>query len=91
MEESFRKHLPMDEVSWIKPQGGFFYWIEMPNIDAEALFKKAIEKKVAFVIGSPFFANGGGEHNARINYTFSTPEVIDEGVRRLGEAIREML
>lgn len=91
MEESFRKHLPLEEVSWVKPEGGFFYWINMPNIDSEALFKKAIEKKVAFVVGSPFFANGGGEHNARINYTFSTPDVIDEGVRRLGEAIREML
>ena len=63
----------------------------MPHIDAEDLFKKAIEKKVAFVIGAPFFANGGGEHNARINYTYSTPDTIEEGVKRLGEAMREML
>ena len=91
MEDSFEKYLPLDEVSWVKPEGGFFYWIDMPNIDAEVLFKKAIEKKVAFVIGAPFFANGGGEHNARINYTYSTPDDIEEGVKRLGEAMREML
>lgn len=91
MEESFRKYLPLDEVNWVKPEGGFFYWIHMPRIDAGELFKKAIEKKVAFVTGSPFFANGGGEHNARINYTYSKPDVIEEGVKRLGEAIREML
>lgn len=91
MEESFRKYLPLDEVTWVKPEGGFFYWIHMPRIDAGELFTKAIEKKVAFVTGSPFFANGGGEHNARINYTYSRPDVIEEGVKRLGEAIREML
>ena len=91
MEDSFKKYLPLDEVSWVKPEGGFFYWIHMPHIDAEDLFKKAIEKKVAFVIGAPFFANGGGEHNARINYTYSTPDTIEEGVKRLGEAMREML
>ncbi|MDO9508565.1 MAG: PLP-dependent aminotransferase family protein [Thermovirgaceae bacterium] len=91
MDASFRKHLPLDEVSWVKPEGGFFFWLDMPNIDAKTLFDKAIEKKVAFVIGAPFFANGGGEHNARMNFTFSSPEVIDEGVKRLGEAMREML
>jgi 2-aminoadipate transaminase len=91
MEASFRKHLPLEEISWVKPEGGFFYWLDMPNIDAKTLFDKAIEKKVAFVTGAPFFANGGGEHNARMNYTFSQPDVIDEGVKRLGEAAREML
>ena len=91
MEESFRQHLPNGEVSWVKPEGGFFYWIDVPRIDIKALFDKAIEKKVAFVMGAPFFPNGGGEHNARLNYTFSTPQVIDEGVRRLGEAMKELL
>lgn len=91
MEASFRKHFPLDEVSWIKPEGGFFFWLNMPNIDAKALFDKAIQKKVAFVVGTPFFANGGGEHNARMNFTFSSPEIIEEGVMRLGEAMREIL
>lgn len=91
MEASFRKHFPLEEVSWVKPEGGFFYWLDMPNIDAKTLFEKAIQKKVAFVMGAPFFANGGGEHNARMNFTFSSPDIIEEGVRRLGEAMREML
>ncbi len=91
MEASFRKHLPIEEISWVKPEGGFFFWLDMPNIDAKTLFDKAIEKKVAFVTGIPFFANGGGEHNARMNYTFCQPDIIDEGVKRLGEAAREIL
>ncbi len=91
MEASFRRHLPLEEVSWVKPEGGFFYWLDMPNIDVKALFDKAIEKKVAFVMGMPFFANGGGEHNARLNYTFSSPEIIEEGVHRLGDAMKELL
>jgi len=91
MEASFRKHLPLEEISWVKPEGGFFFWLDMPNIDAKTLFDKAIEKKVAFVTGTPFFSNGGGEHNARMNYTFCQPDIIDEGVKRLGEAAREIL
>lgn len=91
METSFRKHFPLEEVSWVRPEGGFFFWLDMPNIDAKTLFDKAIQKKVAFVMGAPFFANGGGEHNARMNFTFSSPEIIEEGVRRLGEAMREIL
>jgi 2-aminoadipate transaminase len=89
--ENAQRHLPLEEIRWVKPEGGFFYWIEMPRIDVRALFEKAIEKKVAFVMGMPFFPNGGGEHNARLNYTYSSPEIIDEGVRRLGEAMRELL
>lgn len=91
METSFRKHFPLGEVSWVKPEGGFFFWLNMPNLDAKTLFDKAIQKKVAFVMGAPFFANGGGDHNARMNFTFCSPEIIEEGVRRLGEAMREML
>jgi len=34
---------------------------------------------------------GGGDHNARMNFTFCSPEIIEEGVRRLGETMREML
>ncbi|MCF7935834.1 MAG: PLP-dependent aminotransferase family protein [Synergistales bacterium] len=91
MEEAFRKHLPLEEVSWVTPEGGFFFWLETPNINARDLFNKAVEQKVAVVIGEPFYPNGGGEHNVRLCYTFAGPEEIDEGCKRLGTAMRELL
>lgn len=92
MEEALKRHLPLEEVSWVKPQGGFFYWIEMKNILTKDLFDKAIEKKVAFVPGEPFYPSGkGGERAFRMCFTFATPEDTDEGIKRLGEAIRELM
>lgn len=91
MEEAFRKYLPQGEVKWLTPRGGFFYWLETPKVKAKDLFERAVEKKVAFVLGEPFFPNGGGEHNFRMCFTFASKEQTEEGISRLGEALRELL
>ena len=91
MEESFRKHLAPQGITWVKPEGGFFYWLNTGNIDSGELAKKALEKKVAILPGAPFCINPeAGVHAARINYTYSKPDVIEEGVSRLAQAIQEM-
>ncbi|NLL37496.1 MAG: PLP-dependent aminotransferase family protein [Fretibacterium sp.] len=91
MEASFEKHLAPLGVTWVKPQGGFFYWINTGAIDSDELAKRAIEKKVAILPGAPFCVDPeAGKHAARINYTFSNPDVIEEGVSRLAQAIQEM-
>jgi len=92
MEAAFRRHLPMEEVSpWVTPEGGFFYWLETPRIEARPLFEKAIERCVAFVLGEAFYPKGGGTHNFRMCYTFASSEQTEEGCKRLGEAMRSML
>lgn len=91
MEESFKKYLAPRGLKWVRPEGGFFYWLDTGAVDANILSQKAIEKKVLFVPGAAFCVDPeSGRHNARINYTFSSPEVIEEGVKRLAEAIDEM-
>ena len=75
--------------SWTRPQGGLFLWATLPpGLDSATVLRAALERNVAFVPGAPFHAAGGGERTMRLNFSFSPPEVIDEGVRRLGEAIR---
>ena len=91
MEESFRKHLAPQGITWVKPEGGFFYWLNTGNIDSGELARKALEKKVAILPGAPFCVNpAAGVHAARVNYTYSKPDVIEEGVSRLAQAIQEM-
>ncbi len=90
-ETAMRRHLPLEEVSWVKPQGGYFYWLQTPRVLARDLFDRAIEKQVAFVLGEPFFPNGGGERAFRMCFTFASPEQTDEGIKRLGEALRASL
>lgn len=89
MAAAFQKHLPSD-VAYATPKGGFFFWLKVPGIDTMALFKKGIEKGVAFVNGPAFFANGGGEDCLRTCFTFAQSAEIEEGARRLAEAIAEM-
>lgn len=80
------------EVRYTRPQGGMFLWGIMPeNMDAAEVFKLAVQKKVAFVPGAPFHANGGGDNTMRINFSFSSPDTIREGVTRLSLTLKEML
>ena len=43
---------------------------------------------LAFVDGSVFYANGGGENTMRLNFTNSTDEAIRTGIEKLGKVIR---
>ena len=62
-----------------------------PRVNAAELFRKCVERKVAFVVGEPFYPNGGGEHSFRMCFTFATPEQMDTGIKTLGECVRELL
>lgn len=77
-----------DGVSYTKPEGGLFLWAELPEgVSAVELLKKAIEKKVAFVPGTHFFADGGHENTLRLNFSASTPAQIDQGMDTLRSLI----
>ena len=89
MIEAFEKYMP-EGVSWVKPEGGLFLFMTLPeHMDSEELFMKAVEKNVAYVIGSAFYANNGGSNKLRINFSYVDKETIPEGVKRLAEVIRE--
>jgi 2-aminoadipate transaminase len=92
MLSALERHFP-PEVRWTRPRGGLFLWITLPEgFDSTQLLKKALDReKVAFVPGTSFFPRGGGERTCRLNFSYSRPDVIDEGVRRLGSVIKETL
>jgi 2-aminoadipate transaminase len=76
-----------------RPKGGFFLWPQLPGgLDTVALFPKAVEAKVAYVIGTPFYAEEGKGLNCLRMAFCSVPEAkIREGVARLGKVFREAL
>jgi 2-aminoadipate transaminase len=79
-------------VTWSRPQGGMFLWGILPEgMDAADVLKRALEKKVAFVPGGAFHPRGGGENTMRINFSYSSPDVIREGVLRLGTTLKELI
>jgi 2-aminoadipate transaminase len=77
------------EARWTRPDGGLFLWVELPEgVRAEVLFEQAIRERVAFVPGAPFFAAGARHNFMRLNFSNSTPAMIEEGVRRLGGLLK---
>ena len=79
-------------VDWTQPQGGLFLWGTLPeDMSSAELLKLAVERKVAFVPGGPFYPCGGGQNTMRLNFSYATPEKIREGIGRMGIAIQEMM
>jgi 2-aminoadipate transaminase len=58
-------------------------------MDAKELMPKVLEKKVAYVPGGAFYPNGGGENHFRMNYSCMPEDKIIEGVKRLGDVLKE--
>jgi len=83
IEKSFPK-----EAKYTNPKGGMFIWVELPTgIDTVAMFAEAVELGVAYVIGTPFFADGSGHNTLRLNYSNATESQIAQGIKVLGELI----
>jgi 2-aminoadipate transaminase len=89
MLNAMEKHFPPD-VAWTRPQGGLFLWARLPEgLDTDELLKVAVEEKVAFVPGRAFYPGGdGGRSCMRLNFSYSEPDIIEEGIARLGRAIK---
>jgi 2-aminoadipate transaminase len=91
MLAALQRHFPAG-VLWTRPQGGLFLWATLPiGVDAGALLQHALAEKVAFVPGTAFHPRGGGAHTFRLNFSYCTPEMIEEGIRRLGGVLRRHL
>jgi len=91
MYQAIATHFP-EGVQHTHPQGGLFLWVTLPDrIDAVSLAKEAAKQNVAFVPGSPFFVDGGGKNTMRLSFASVPPEVIHEGIRRLGKVIKAQM
>jgi 2-aminoadipate transaminase len=80
------------EADWTHPQGGLFLWSTLPDyFNTSELIMEAVEQKVAFVPGAPFYPCGGGQTTMRLNFSYATPDKITEGISRLGKVIQEKI
>lgn len=83
MIKALEDHCP-EGITWTHPQGGLFLWVTLPeHMSATELFPKAVDLKVAFVPGQPFFPHGEGDNTLRLNFSFSPVDEIEEGIKRL--------
>jgi len=92
MLDAMEEHWPQG-TSWTRPEGGLFLWARVPEcIDTQEFLAKAIEAKVAYVPGSAFYpTQGGGKHTMRLNFSNAREELINEGIYRIGIALKQEL
>lgn len=91
MGDALRKELG-EAIEFVQPQGGLFVWARLTGAggkvaDGNVLAKRAIEKGVAFVPGTPFFCANPDHATLRLSFATADVEKIREGVARLGQAV----
>lgn len=89
MLAAMERYFP-EEVQWTRPEGGLFLWAWLPeHMDTAELLKIAVEtQQVAFVPGHAFYPDGSGKNTMRLNFSNATPDMIEEGIRRLGAVLK---
>ncbi|HUS99725.1 MAG TPA: PLP-dependent aminotransferase family protein [Candidatus Thermoplasmatota archaeon] len=91
MMDSMKKYFPEGYLCH-KPKGGMFAWVTLPKeVDTEAMFLDAFKEKVAYVHGKAFCVDGGGGSSMRLNFSYSTNEQLETGMRRLGAVIERKM
>jgi DNA-binding transcriptional MocR family regulator len=91
------RHSVLDELldrwlpSWRRtsPAGGLTIWARLPCGDAEVLARLARERGVEIVPGVHFSVDGSTAEYVRLPFS-RPPQVLEEGIRRLAEAWREL-
>ena len=85
------KYMPKG-VHYDKPEGGMFLWLSLPeNINSQEVFVEAVKRDVAFVPGTPFFAKIKKNNFLRMNFSAMPEDLIEEGVKRIAEVIKEQM
>ncbi|MCC7106721.1 MAG: PLP-dependent aminotransferase family protein [Chloroflexi bacterium] len=73
---------------WTRPEGGLFVWVELPEeVDTNELLARALDRGARFLPGQICHADGSGRNTRRLNFSNVSPERIEEGIRRLSEAL----
>ncbi len=91
MLEAMEKHFPV-EVSWQKPKGGLFQWVDLPStIDALSVLLKGRELGVVFAPDRMFSVEEWERGGFRLGFADVREEKIERGIRILGDILKEVI
>ena len=92
MLAALEKHFAGMDVHWTKPVGGMFLWLRMPEgIDTVKMLPAAVERNVAYVPGSAFYASNPDTRTMRLSYVTASEQQIETGIAALAATVREQL
>lgn len=88
MLDALTKYMPRT-VKFNKPEGGMFIWVELPkSINSTELLADAVQHKVVFVPGEPFYANAAMNNCLRLAFVTVPEEKIEQGIKILADLIK---
>ena len=88
MLEALEQYMP-ENVTWKKPKGGFYLWLELPNkYKTVDLLNKSVQQGVAFIPGLVFDPAERENNFLRLSFSAETKKRIKMGVAFLANAIR---
>ena len=91
MRAALEHHMPAG-CHWAVPSGGMFFWVELPaGVDAMALLPHAVERGMAFVPGSAFYADHPKHNTLRLSFVTVSADRIEHGIALLAQALKEHL
>lgn len=91
MLETMKSEFP-EGIEYTHPEGGLFTWVELPShLDSRVIMQDCLKNNVAYVPGGSFFPNGGKENCFRLNYSNMPDDRIVEGIKRLGEVLKQYM
>lgn len=89
--DAMTRHFPAG-VSWTEPEGGYAYWITLPEgVSSSSLLSESELAGVLFTSGNHFFTGDGGDRFFRLSISRVPTERIDGAVQCLGEIIQRLL
>ncbi|DAC72298.1 MAG TPA: aminotransferase [Thermoplasmata archaeon] len=89
MIKALEEYFP-EGAKWTVPGGGMFLWVTLPkNVNTRLMFKRAVAKKVAYVVGDAFYPDSSNYNSMRLNFSYADDDVMREGIKRLAEVIKE--
>ena len=94
MAEGIRKYFPKG-TKFVLPDGGMFLWVELPGdpqkYDMNEIQMRALRDiKVAFMSGLAFCTIPGTcDNKMRLNFTAASMDMIDIGLNKLGNMLKE--
>ena len=95
MLDSLEAYMPKHpEISWTKPTGGMFIWLNLPKgLDSADLMKKVLasDVPVGFVPGSAFYTSDPEVNHCRLSFVTVPSEKIRAGIKSLAEALKTYL
>ena len=87
---ALERHMP-GEYHADPPEGGHHVWVTLVRpLDERALYAEAGRRGVMFTPGGAVTAERRSQTSLRLSFSLLDPEQLDEGVRRLAGAVREV-